>query len=400
MRSLALLTLLLTACATVTAPKRDGVRVAVSFDVAGERGASAEGIADPASGRRVTPDDPVRIASISKLVVAIGVMRLVEQGRLDLDRPVGDWLGYQVENPAFRGQKVTLRQLLGHTSSLRDHDDQYAIPLGGSLRAVLADSASWDPAHGPHAAYFAYANMNFPVVASVMERATGERFDRLMQRLVILPMRLDACFNWPTCTDARVARAIELDQDGKPVKDDLHGRRPACPVQPAADGSCELDRWHAGDNGSLFAPQGGLRISARDLARVGRMLLGQGTIDGARILTPASVAAMIGPAWRYDGRNGSNDGESEGVCAYGLAIHHLASGAPGCADDPEGKNRRWIGHSGDAYGLRSGLWIDRDRGVGVAYFTTGLPADPRRGRSAFTAAEEEAFHRAVNLIGR
>jgi CubicO group peptidase (beta-lactamase class C family) len=389
--------LLLTACATIPAHGPTSARVALAFDLHGERGARAEGLADPATGRLVTPDDPVRIASISKFVVAIGVMRLVEQGKLSLDADVSATLGWPLRNPAFPDQPVTLQQLLSHTSSVRDHDDQYAIPLGGSLRAVMADPHSWDPAHAPATAYFAYSNLNFPIVASVMEAATSERFDRLMKRLVIDPMGLSACFNWPTCSDLSVARAVVLMQDGKPVRDDLGGKRPSCPVFVNEGDACDLSRWRAGENGALFAPQGGLRISARDLARIGRMLLGNGTIDGVQILTPQSVATMIGPAWSYNGSNGSRGGESVTICSYGLAAHHLATRLPGCADDPESKGRPWIGHSGDAYGLRSGLWIDRQLGLGIVYYVTGLPDDPPHGRSAFRAAEERAFRDAVLL---
>ena len=395
MRTLLPILLLLAGCATVPKAPAQGVEVAVAFDGVREIGASASGLADPASGRSATPDDPVRIASISKLVVAIGVMRMVEDRALDLDRPVGDYLGYTVENPAFPGQPVTLRRLLGHTGSLRDHDDQYAIPLGQTLRAVLADPASWDAAHGPGDGYFAYANVNFPVVASIVERVTATRFDHVMKRLVLDPMKLDACFNWPLCSDSAVARAVQLDQDGAPVKDDLHGQRPACPVQRARDGGCDLDRFVAGDNGSLFAPQGGLRISARGLARIGQMLLGNGVIDGVRILSPASVAAMTTPVWTFDGDNGVTE---DGVfCRYGLAVHLLSTRAPGCADDPGLPPGDWIGHSGEAYGLRSGLWIDRVHHRGMAYYVTALPADPPKGRSGFAQPEEVMVAKAVAL---
>ena len=401
MMRIAVLCFLLTACATTAPPSPPpAARVALAFDRDGERGAAAEGYADPATGRRVTPDDPVRIASISKLVVAIGVMRLVEQGKLDLDADVSTYLGWRLRNPAFPDRPLKLRQLLSHTSSVRDHDDQYAIPLGGSLRAVMAEAASWDSAYAPGTGHFAYANLNFPIIASVMEMTTGERFDQLMKRLVIGPMNLDACFNWPSCSDAAIARAVVLTQGGKPIRDDLGGKRPPCPVYVRDGEACDLNRWKLGDNGALFSPQGGLRISARDLARVGRMLLSDGTIDGVQILSAASVEAMLAPAWRFDGGNGTRDGESETICAYGLAVHQLASGAPGCADDPAGDGRSWLGHSGDAYGLRSGLWIDRQRGVGIAYFTGGLPDNPPRGRSAFRKEEERAFQRAVKLIGR
>ncbi len=286
MKALAALALPLLGCATISAPvPQSPARAAIAFDALGERGVSVEGMADHAAGRMVTPDDPVRIASISKLVVAIGVMRLVEQGKLDLDADVSTYLGWRLRNPAFPDRPLKLRQLLSHTSSVRDHDDQYAIPLGGSLRAVIAESESWDPAHAPGTGHFAYANLNFPIVASVMEMATGERFDHLMKRLVIGPMNLDACFNWPGCSDAAIARAVVLTQDGKPIRDDLGGKPPPCPVYVRDGEACDLNRWKLGDNGALFSPQGGLRISARDLARVGRMLLNDGSIDGVQILS-------------------------------------------------------------------------------------------------------------------
>jgi CubicO group peptidase (beta-lactamase class C family) len=391
--------LTLAACATLppgtsTVPAQAGV----AFDPAGERGAWAEGLADPSSGRRATIDDPVRIASVSKLFVAIGVMRLVEQGRLDLDRDVTTYLGWSFRNPAFPDRPITLRQLLSHTSSLRDGDDAYVIPLGGSLRQALADPAVWDPTHGPGDGYFAYSNFNFPVIGSVIERATGERFDRWIRREVLEPMKLDACFNWPTCSDAAVERAIVLTQDGKAVRDDLHGKRPDCPVFAREGEPCDLGRWQPGDNGALFSPQGGLRISARGLARVGRMLLNGGSLDGVRILSAQSVETMLAPAWQYDGANGSRGGESEGVCSYGLATRQLATQPARCTDDPGGKGRVWVGHAGDAYGLRSGIWIDRRRRVGIAYFVTGLPAAPPPGKSSFTAAEEHAFRRTATLL--
>ena len=399
MRAFAVGLVLLAGCATTPAvAPNQGTQVGVAFDRAGEVGAFAYGVADPATGRLVTPDDPVRIASISKLVVAIGVMKLVEQGKLDLDRDVSDRLGWPLRNPAFPDRPISLKMLMAHTSSVRDHDDQYAIPLGGSLRATLADPNSWDSSRAPGDGYFKYSNLNFPIVGSIIERVTGERFDRWMRRAVLEPMRVDACFNWPTCGDAAVARAVVLTQDGKPIRDDLGGKRPDCPVFATEGYNCDLSRWRAGENGALFSPQGGLRISARGLARVGRMLLNNGTLDGVRILSPQSVATLLTPAWTFDGNNGDTDNGF--YCRYGLATETLATPASGCRDDPAGDRVARSGHAGDAYGLRSGLWLDRANGTGVAYFVTGLTDDPRRGRSAFRAAEERAFRAALRLSQR
>src|ERR1043165_8325351 len=175
----------LAGCATMPPKERSaGAQVGVAFDRNGESATFADGFADPQSGRRVTADDPVRVASVSKLVVAIGVMKLVEQGKLSLDADVSTYLGWPLRNASFRDRPITLRMLLSHTSSLRDHDDQYAIPLGDTLQGTLADPASWDLKHGPGDRYFAYSNMNFPVVASVIERMTRERFDLWMRNKV------------------------------------------------------------------------------------------------------------------------------------------------------------------------------------------------------------------------
>ena len=367
--------------------------VRVTFDKGGETSVSATGLADVSSSRPVTADDPVRVASISKLVVAIAVLRLVEQGKLDLDADVSDYLGWRFRNPAFADRPITLRLLMSHRSSLTDTLD-YVLPLDADMQAVLTDPKAWDAGHAP-GAWFHYTNFNFPVVAAVMERVTGERFDRLMVRLVITPLKLDACYNWASCPDATAARAVVLYRDGQPVRDDNKGAKPACPVTPARDGSCDLSRWRAGANGAMFAPQGGLRISARGLAKIGRLLLNRGSVDGVRLLSAKSVRLLETPAWRFDGSNGDIGGDSTTdapdrgfFCAYGLATHMLATKRAGCRDDPFGDRRVRVGHSGDAYGLRSGLWIDRARGTGVAYFATDVPAARGR-RSAFTPTEEQ-----------
>jgi len=369
----------------------------VAFDRNGEIGSFAGGLADPATGRAVTPDDPVRVASVSKLLVAVGVMKLVESGKLQLDSDVSQWLGWDLRNPAFPDRPITMRMLLSHTSSVRDHDDQYAIPLGKTVQEVMSAPTSWDPKHGPGDGYFTYGNLNFPIIASIVERVTGERFDIWMRREVIEPMKLDACYNWPTCDDAAVARAVVLMQDGKAVRDDLGGKQPDCPVY-LDDGPCDLARWKLGENGALFSPQGGLRISMRDLARVGRMLLNGGTLDGVRIISPQSVDLLLTPQWRFDGNNGETDHGF--YCSYGLATQHIPTPVNGCKDDPAGDGVRRSGHAGDAYGLRSGLWIDRSSGTGVAYFVSGLSDDPPRGTSAYRAAEEDAMKRALGLLRR
>jgi CubicO group peptidase (beta-lactamase class C family) len=379
------LALIAAGCATPAAqPAPAAPYVWVTFDRDSEIGSGAAGFADAARRRPLTVNDPVRIASISKLVVALGVMRLVEQGRLDLDRDVSDWLGWRLRNPAFPEEPVTLRMLLSHRSGLVDEVD-YAIPFGSTVEQALGDPAAFDRQHRP-GTYFRYANLNFPVIATAMEAASGERFDRLIHRLVLSPLGLDACFNWTTCSDSAIARAVVLTEPGgKVIRDDLQGIRPACPVLlPPGGESCDLDGYRLGSNGALFSPQGGLRASARDLAVVGRLLLNRGRHEGSAFLSEASMAELIGPHWRYDGANGETD--KGFYCLYGLAVHSLPN--PLCSDDPFGGERAMFGHAGDAYGVRSGLWVDPLSGRGIAFFATGLGEDPPRGRTSFRAVEE------------
>jgi CubicO group peptidase (beta-lactamase class C family) len=393
------LTGFVTACATLPeAAPPVHAEVGVAFDRNGDLASFADGIADPQAGRRVTIDDPVRVASISKMVSAIGVMQLVDAGKLDLNSDVSRWLGWPLRNPNFPGRPITLSMLLSHTASVREHDDDYVIPLGGSLRQVMADPKNWDAQHGPGDGYFSYVNLNYPIIGSIVERVTGERFDLWMHEHVLAPMKLDACYNWPTCSDAASARAVELDDPaGKPLKDDLHGKRPACPVFVKEGAPCDLSLWRAGENGSLFAPQGGLRISARGLARIGRMLLNGGEIDGVRILSPAAVDTLLTQVWRFDGSNGQTDGGF--YCSAGNGTHQLPNKVASCSDDLGTNGAILIGHAGDAYGMKSGLWIDRARGRGIAYFVTGVPDKaPKAAGTAYTAAEVHAFRRTYALL--
>ncbi|MFN4095588.1 MAG: serine hydrolase domain-containing protein [Sphingomonas sp.] len=374
MRGVALVaSALLAGCAT-TRP----AEVRVAFDAKGVTTARASGLADRTTGRHVTADDPVRIASISKLVVALGVMRMVEAEQLDLDRDVSEILGWRVRNPAFSDAPVTLRHLLSHQSGLID-PDEYRIPLGDPLADVIARPTLWDAQHRP-GSYFRYSNVAFPVIASVMEKAGGERFDRLMQRLVLAPLKLDACFNWSTCSDAKIARHVVLYRaTGEVALDDLGGKRPDCPV--IAKEGCDLAGYRLGENGALFSPQGGLRASMRDLAAIGAMLLRN---DGS-FLKPESIAELERVVWRFDGSNGDTTGGF--YCQYGLAVTTLPTARAGCDDDLFGDGRTRIGHAGEAYGLRSGFWIDRTAGRGVAFFATATPPISK-GRTAFSVEEE------------
>ena len=389
-----ILSLILAVASTHVLAAEPVAQVRVTFDRQHILVRDARGYADVAAQRRITVDDPARIASISKLVTTLGVMRLVEQGKLNLDEDVSKQLGWTLRNPAFPETPITLRMLLSHTSSLTDNAGYWNVALDEDIRTLANDPKAWDATHAP-GTWFRYTNLNFPLVASVMERASGERFDRLMQRLVLRPLGLHACFNWATCDAATVARAVVLyDDAGKPEKDDLHGKAPDCPVIAARNGNCDLSTWVAGRNGTLFSPQGGLRISVMDLARIGQLLLNEGRIGKTRFLSAKSLQAMLASHWRYNGHDGDigeMDEPQRGsfFCSYGYATQQLAQGdGKSCRDDLFGDGRMHAGHSGNAYGLLSGVWIDPQVGTGVAYFATGVENAASGAHSAFSAVEE------------
>ena len=369
--------------AGVTVDNADPATVVVAFDRESVTPLIVEGLADRSTGRVVEANDPVRSASISKLIMALATMRLAEDGVVDLDQDVSDYLGYEVRSPGYPDTLVTLRQLMDHRSGLRDAGG-YVISLGESLEDKLQDPASWYADAPPGEVPFAYANIGSPVVASVIEAASGERYDALLKRLVFEPLEIEGCANWIGCSPETAARAVTLYRDtGEVARDDAGGLPPNCTI-PVADGvECSLEGYVPGSNASVFSPQGGVRIGMMDLARIGQALVQ----EGEALISDASIQAMLASA-------DPQIEDQEFFCGYGLHVQALEIEGRECMDAlfMDGVTR--YGHAGEAYGLRSGLWFDPESGTGIAYFTSAVP--PRQG-----AEDEGGFDpREIALIAR
>ena len=342
------------------------------------------------------PDTMYRIASISKLVTTLGVMRLVEQGKLDLDADVGDYLGYALRNPAHPDAPITLRMLLSHTSSLRD-EGGYSWGPGTSLRHAMADSAGkWD-ARAP-GSYFAYSNLNFGVVGTVMEAVSGERFDRLMRKLVLAPLGLRGGYN-----------VAEMPREQWRQVATLYRKRPAAggPWNPQGPWFAQVDDFSVqapaapagigayvpGTNGTVFSPTGGLRLSARDLGTIMAMMMDQGRHAGQAFLKPSTLASMLSRQWRYDPARPNGDTHRGLFSEWGLGVQHFEAKAGRGASLVDGGGFRASGHLGEAYGLLSVFAFDRMRRDGMIVLIGGTASDP-----AATPGKYSALSRQEELV--
>ena len=367
--------------------------VVAAFDKDGIHPLIVEGLANKETGRAVEANDPVRIASISKLIMALAALRLMDEGKVDLSRDVSDYLGWPLISPHRPNRPVSLARLLSHRAGLSDKAG-YIIPLGESLEAKLADPAAW---RDEWADEFEYANLGSPLVATVLEAASGERYDRLVERLVFAPLGVKACLNWIGCDADMQARAVTLYRDtGEVARDDPSDLPPHCTF-PVAEGiECSLENYVPGTNASIFSPQGGVRIGMVDLAKIGQALL---DVDNNRFLssgvTEIWIYAMIEAANHLPPEQTSPD-----FCGYGLGAYGLVD-APPCKDDLFKDGRERIGHGGEAYGLRSGLWFSIADDQGFAYFTTEVPPPVGEVETAVADPREvELMARALEIAGK
>jgi CubicO group peptidase (beta-lactamase class C family) len=238
------------------------------------------GHADAERGLPVTADTVFHTASISKAVTAWGVMRLVEQGQLDLDVPIETYLSrWHFPASTYDSDGVTVRRLLSHTAGLSEQDYSPLPPTGSlpSLEESLAgESGGVNARSRPDdvritmepGRQFSYSNGGFTVLQLAIEEITGEDFSAYMQREVLNPLGMSrSTFQWRD--NMRDMTAIGYDDDGQPMPN------------------------------SLFTEQaaGGLYSTATDLARF--MAAGMpgpdGETPGRGVLSPQTFALMTAP---------------------------------------------------------------------------------------------------------
>jgi CubicO group peptidase (beta-lactamase class C family) len=369
----------------------------------------------PGGGATTAPfdlDGHFRVASVSKMIATVGFLRLVQAGLIGLDDDVSGLLGFPLRHPAFPKQPITVRQLLSHTSGLRN-GPSYPIPAGQALSEAFTpggkywDGGAWfGPGDKPPGAWFSYADVNFCLIAQLMERKIGERFDRYMTRGVMAPFDLDAGYNWcgvsQTTRDLAVPGARWVDGQWKAQVDETVPRFPFVALPQPKDGPPVAEASLAiGENGFLFSPQGGLRISLREMDRLAQAFRLDGRLYGVQMITHENLELMRTPVWRFDPAhpNGDTDdagaGATPGVFAgYGLGMQVL-QGRPGPGGDaffgPGSED--WRGHLGDAYGLLTGLFWNLKDGRTLVWALNGMreKGRPIGRRSALTPQEESVI---------
>jgi dipeptidyl aminopeptidase/acylaminoacyl peptidase/CubicO group peptidase (beta-lactamase class C family) len=236
---------------------------------AGEVVTVAHGLTNVDTGVAVTPETLFQIGSVSKVWTATAVMRLVEQGVLDLDTPVVRYLPELVTSDPEVTARVTMRQLLNHTSGI-DGDVFTDTGRGDDCLERYVASLTDVPQNHPLAATWSYCNTGYSIAGRVIEKVTGKVWDEAMRELLFTPLGL--------------TRTVTLPEQAL-----LHNTA----VGHVHEGQEEPRRTPVWGLSRAAGPAGSINASASDLLAFARLhMTGGVTADGERLLSTESVAAM------------------------------------------------------------------------------------------------------------
>ena len=228
--------------------------------------AKGYGYADFAAKKPVVADQTLfRPGSISKVFTATAVMQLVEQGKLDLDRDVNDYLDFAI--PKTFAEPVTLRRLLTHTAGFEDALKNLFVPSAKEMRPLrdyliaAMPERIFRPGTVP-----SYSNYGLALAGYIVERSSGEPFEKYIAAHILEPLRME------------------------------HSTF-AQPLPPSLEATMSQGYLAAAQGAKNFefipaAPAGALSTTGADMTRFMLAFLADGTLDGATILKPETVRAM------------------------------------------------------------------------------------------------------------
>jgi CubicO group peptidase (beta-lactamase class C family) len=250
------------------------------------------GVRDVATGVPTDGDTTFRVGSLSKSIVALGAMRLVDQGKLDLDRPLREILPGVIDNPWEAHTPVTLAQLMEHTAGLDDvrFNEIFTDDEGLPVSEALALNPRSRIVRWPPGTRHAYANGAYTIVARAIEVVTGEPFDVYLRREILQPLGIrDADFRRTDVLASRLATGYY--QPGRPVAFHPFAHRPSASLLISARELAKLVQFWL-RRGDGFPPI----VSRAGLARIER----SGTLPYAALATDygfANYGDVMHPAY-------------------------------------------------------------------------------------------------------
>ncbi|MCM3701907.1 beta-lactamase family protein [Paenibacillus macerans] len=287
------------------------------------------GYADMASKTPIDPDTTLfRMASISKLFTTTAVMKLADQGKIDLDRDISTYMdGVTIPNPT--GVPLTMKNLMTHTTGY-DYTDFSGNTPGVSLQDYVKDNVP-SVKIKPGEAY-RYDNMAFVQQGYIVENAAKTDFNTYVKENIFKPLgMIHSDFHLSPQVEENLAKTY--DAAGKEIA--VYSNYP------------EID-----PSGSMFS-------TGSDMAKYMLAMLDGGKLGDARILEEKTTTTM--EAYQY----GIN--ESLPVMSYGFEsmYSHLYNG------------QKAIGKGGDLPGFHSWLWLVPEQKVGAMIIVNGEALDPR-----------------------
>jgi CubicO group peptidase (beta-lactamase class C family) len=228
--------------------------------------AKGYGSADFAAKKPVVADTTLfRPGSISKVFTAIAVMQLVEQGKLDLDRDVNEYLDFAISKTY--AEPVTLRRILTHTAGFEETLKNLFVPSVREMRPLHDYLVAAMPARiFPPGKVPSYSNYGLTLAGYIVERVSGEPFEKYIAAHILNPLQM------------------EHSTFAQPLPEALTPNM-SRGYLAAAQGARDFEFVTA-------TPAGALSATATDMSRLMLALLGEGTLEGATILKPDSVRAM------------------------------------------------------------------------------------------------------------
>lgn len=204
--------------------------------------------------REMTPDTKIRIASISKVVIAMTAMAMAEDGLIDLDAPISTYWGEKAVNPYSKGQP-TARTFMTHTSSIKNLDTTRGL---SKLRGILQSKSSWRSMEPGNGGYWSYSNFGMCILGTTLELASDQLLDDYLQERLLEPIGARASFCGGKLKEDEVATLYTTGGVGRSAAEHASQRIPTS----------------IGDTASYFP--GGYTTSAVDMAKLVAILANDG----------------------------------------------------------------------------------------------------------------------------